>query len=519
MIQIGKNKWVKFTLAAGMLLSTLSACSGSEGNPANTGTSSSSETGGTSSEPVELSIFVNHPWFPVRDWSGSVPELITEKTGVKLKVTIAADDKQLPLMIASGDLPDLVFTATNLDRLADPKISYSWTDLIEQYAPDFNVDAERIAINTASDGKFYTVRNNFATEEEWNAYPNAIINSSALGIRKDMMEELGNPALNNFEDLEKLLGTVKATYPDVIPLMLDINWGFRYFKMQNGVPSAYTDLFEQDGKVQHYLRHPGMLEVYKYMNRLYRNGYMTAENFAFKDTIKDNDYALKGKVFALVDNTNDFDNLNSQITNQGTGYNYSQLTKPLGNDPKEYFASIGWSGVYITKNNKNPEASIKFMQYMFSEEGQKLGFWGIEGQHWKWNEEGQYPELLYKQGDADFINKEAIGLWGLMSNSAALEQVAPGTESSEVKKMAKEHAEFVPALGMLVPNSDTEIGVIRTKLDEMIKNEEIKIYMADSEENAVKFYQELMDKAEKIGLSKYEAWANEKYNTVKDTFK
>jgi putative aldouronate transport system substrate-binding protein len=519
MNQKGRKKWVNLSLVLLLLLVTLAACSGKDGNSGNKGANASSDTPAQSSEPVELSIFVNHPWFPVHDWSGSVPEMITEKTGVKLKVTIAADDKQLPLMIASGDLPDLVFTSTNLDRLADSTISYAWDDLIEQYAPDFQIDPTRIAINTARDGKLYTVRNNFATQEEWDAYPNAVINSSGLGLRKDILEELGNPELNTLEDFENLLGEVKTKYPDMIPLMLDINWGYRYFKMQNAVPSSYTDLYEQDGKVQQYLRHPGMLEVYKYVNGLYRKGYMTGENFAFKDTIKDNDYVLQGKVFAHVDNTNDLDLLNSQIVNQGDDFAYTQLTKPLGSDPKEYYASVGWSGVYITKNNKNPEASIKFMQYMFSEEGQKLGFWGIEGQHWKWNEEGQYPELLYKQGDSDYINKEAIGLWGLMSNSAALEQVAPGTESAEVKKMAKQHAEFVPALGMLVPESDSDIGLIRTKLDEMIKTEEVKIYMAATEEAAVQAYNDMMAKAEQIGISKYEAWANEKYASVKDTFK
>jgi putative aldouronate transport system substrate-binding protein len=333
-----------------------------------------------------------------------------------------------------------------------------------------------------------------------------------------MLAELGNPTVNSLEDFEKLLGTVNKKYPDTIPLMLDINWGIRYFKMQNGVPSAYTDFFEQDGKVHHYLRHLGMLDVYKYINRLYRKGYLTGENFAFKDTIKDNDYALKGKVFALVDNTNDLDNLNSQLVNIGDNHVFKQLTKPLGSHPKEYYASVGWSGVFITKNNKNPRASIKFMQYMFSEEGQKLGFWGIEGKHWKWNAKDQYPELLYKQGDTDYITKEAIGFWGLLSNSAALDQSAPGTESAEVKKMAKKFAEFVPALGMLVPDSDTDVGLIRMKLVEMIKTEEIKIYMADSEEAAVQAYHDMMDKAEQIGLSKYEAWANEKYNSMKDIF-
>ena len=123
--------------------------------------------------------------------------------------------------------------------------------------------------------------------------PNAVINSSALGLRKDMLDELGNPTVNSFEDFEKLLGAVKTKYPDTIPLMLDINWGIRYFKMQNGVPSSYTDFFEQDGKAHQYLRHPGMLEVYKFINRLYQKRIYNRRDFAFNDTVKDDDYVLK----------------------------------------------------------------------------------------------------------------------------------------------------------------------------------------------------------------------------------
>ena len=58
----------------------------------------------TNAEPVEIELFVNHPWWTLREWKGSVPEEITRKTGVKFKITVTADDKQLPLLIASGDL-------------------------------------------------------------------------------------------------------------------------------------------------------------------------------------------------------------------------------------------------------------------------------------------------------------------------------------------------------------------------------------------------------------------------------
>ncbi|ANY67119.1 hypothetical protein BBD42_12085 [Paenibacillus sp. BIHB 4019] len=520
MQQMGRKKRVNSFIVIGMMVSLLSACSGnssSESPAANAGGQVTPSESTSSKEPVELSVFVNHPWFPVKDWSGSIPEMITEKTGVKLKVTVAADDKQLPLMIASGDLPDLVFTSTNLDRLADPAVSYSWNELIEKYAPDFKPDQDRIAINTETDGNFYTIRNNFATQAEWDANPNASVSPGALGIRQDIMDALGKPALNNLQDLENILGQVKAKYPDMIPLMLDKNWGYYYLKQQFGIPTITTDLYEKDGKVSYYINHPKSLDYYKYINSLYRNEYITGENFAFKDTLRDNDYVLKGKVFAEADNTNDIDNMNSQIKLDNNA-KLTQLVKPLGSDAKYYNASVGWSGVYITKENKNPEASIKFMQYMFSEEGQKLGLWGIEGKHYKWNNEGKYPELLYKQGDSDYINKEGIGFWGLMSNSAAIDIADPNIESSHVKKAAKDTMVLVPALGLLVPKSDSEEGVILSKLKEMISTEEVRIFMSDSEESAVKAYNDMLAKAEQIGLSKYEAWLNKKYEEVKPLF-
>jgi len=517
-LMISKKK-VSLLLIISMLVMILSACSSNSNSKSNNVDNTNAGSKGSEQEsvPVELDIFVNHPWFPVKEWSGSIPQLITEKTGVKLNVTVAADDKQLPLMIASGDLPDLIFTSTELDRLADSAISYSWNELIQKYAPDFKVDATRIAINTAADGNFYTIRNNFATQEEWDASPNAIISPGALGFRQDIMEELGNPALRTLEDLENILGQVKAKYPDMIPLLLDKNWGSYYFKYQFGIPTVTTNLYEQDGVVSYFVNHPNTLDYYKYINRLYRNGYITGENFAFKDTLRDNDYVQKGLVFAEVDNVNDIDNMNSQIT-LGDNYKLTHLVNPLGTDTKYYNASVGWSGVFITKENSNPEASIKFMQYMFSEEGQKLGFWGIEGKHYKWNEEKQYPEILYKQGDSEYINSEAIGFWGLMSNSAALDIADPNYDSAKVKKAVKDTMVLVPELGLLIPKSDSEEGVILSKLEAMISTEEVRIFMANSEEEAEKYYQDMLAKAEQIGLSKYEAWLNKKYAEVKPLF-
>ncbi|MDG0791534.1 hypothetical protein OMP38_12125 [Cohnella ginsengisoli] len=98
--------------------SAMTACSKSGGNEGQASASGSAATATSSAtadasgsasaspaactEPVELNMFVDATWYPFQEWSGEVPEAITKATCVKPKVTIATDDKQLALMVASG---------------------------------------------------------------------------------------------------------------------------------------------------------------------------------------------------------------------------------------------------------------------------------------------------------------------------------------------------------------------------------------------------------------------------------
>ena len=59
-----------------------------------------------------LDVFINMSWYPNDSFTGIIPDLIKEETGVDLNVTIATDSNQLGVMIGSGELPDLVFTDT-----------------------------------------------------------------------------------------------------------------------------------------------------------------------------------------------------------------------------------------------------------------------------------------------------------------------------------------------------------------------------------------------------------------------
>ncbi|WP_019637295.1 extracellular solute-binding protein [Paenibacillus fonticola] len=514
------KKVLLLSLIVVLVLTLLSAC-----GKDNTGQKESAGTGnkelGKSGEIKELSLFIDAPWYPVKEWKGPVAEKITEKTGVKLKVTIATDDKQLPLMISSGDLPDLVFTYANIDRMSDSRLSYPWNELIEEYAPDFKIDKTRIAIHTMDDGNFYTVRNSFATHEEMsqNKYAIGSDGNPGIAVREDILEELGNPPINSVEDFAKVLGMVKEKYPDMIPLTMDKDWIEQYFLQQLGVEALLDGWYERDGKVDYAIKQPEMLEFFKFMNSLYRNGYILAENFAYTNDQIDDQYATSGKAFAHSHTVSTADTDNIKIKNNGESFTFKMLPSGLSDEAKVVSTGLGFAGTFITKKNKDPEASIKFIEYLASDEGRKLTMFGVEGEHWTWNEEG-YPDLKYDPSDADFINSNGIKWWYLYNDGVmeGMQGYVPGTQKTQALMERKEITVYKPEIGLIQTQPDSQEKTIKTKIDEMIKNEKVKIYLAKSEEEAVANYENMVKTAEKMELQKLVDWANATYQKKKGLF-
>lgn len=516
-----RGKKARLLLAVVMLMALLSACGGQNTNQSE-GAGADNQTSADDGKIKELSLFIDASWYPVKEWKGPIAEKITEKTGVKLKVTVATDDKQLPLMISSGDLPDLVFTYSNIDRMSDSKLSYPWNELIEKYAPDFKIDDTRIAIHTMDDGNFYTIRNSFATQEEMsqNKYAIGSDGNPGIAVREDLLKELGNPPMQSLDDFVKILGMVKEKYPEMVPLIMDKDWIEQYFLQQLGVEALLDGWYERDGKVDYAIRQPEMLEFFKFMNSLYRNGYILGENFAYTNDQIDDQYALSGKAFAHSHTVSvgDMDNIKSK--NNGDNYTFKMLPSALSEKTKIVSTGLGFAGTFITKKNKDPEASIKLLQYLASDEGKKLTMFGVEGEHWTWNEEG-YPELKYDPSDADFMNNNGIKWWYLYNDGVmeGLQGYVPGTQKTQALMERKEVTVYKPEIGLIQTQPDSSEKTIKTKIDEMVKNEKVKIYLAESEEEAVANYETMIKNAEKLGLQQLVDWANEIYQKKKDLFK
>ena len=167
-------------------------------NSSTTGNSQAAATTATApAEETEFSLFINMTWYWTDQWSGIIPDDLTEKTGVKFNVTRATDDKQLGLMIASDDLPDVVYTDVELNRLSDEKYCYDYGDLIANYAPDWQPGETQVMIakTKSKDGKYYYIPNEVASVEKLRNAKSGAPNFGSLCIRQDILDALGNPPL------------------------------------------------------------------------------------------------------------------------------------------------------------------------------------------------------------------------------------------------------------------------------------------------------------------------------------
>lgn len=471
-----------------------------------------------SDEVVTLDLFVDQSWWPLKDWSGAIPEEITKRTGVKLNITVASDEQQLPIMIASKSFPDLVVTNLQFERMSDPELSYDWQSLIDQYVPEFEIDQERIAVNTASDGEFYSIKNNFSTIEEWEANKEyALTNGSGIAYRADLLEDMGNPTIETMDDFIDVFSQVKENYPDMTPLVLNYpNWAKGYFVYNFGATHGLTE--DENGDLIHALRTEKLKNAYLFMNELYREGIIKPETYAYQNEDQSKSVATSGNAFAYSWTTAAADRLNAE---SGEEMEWKNLPAVINDNAALYRYDTGWQGVFITQNNRNPEASIKLMEFLLSEEGQQLAMWGIEGEHWDWSEDNGYPVFTYDRNNDEVLNELGANWWGLLAGSAVTESLAnfqPGTELTKTNRELNEIVEFNPEIGMVVPNPDSDEQAIETNLENMVENEETKVLLANSQGEAEAAYEEMLNKAEGIGLADYEAWANEKYQEVLQAF-
>lgn len=494
--------------------------------------------------PIKLTIFVNAPENPDGEFSNfwgknPVTQKITEETGVTPEVIYAPDESgsKLNLMIASDDMPDLILMAypDQEKEMIKNGMLLELEELAKTAAPNFMsmmpahmVLSSKLMLDTPG---FYKVLRGWARPEVVNKY-NLAKNAAGPTFVKEVLDEFGNPPIETGDDYINLLKQALAKYPDMIA------HSARYGDTDDdGNPRLVEALmnyggvlrfYEKDGKIRTYFDDPGFVNVVKFANRLYTEKLVFQDEFLADSNVRRANLAA-GKVIAELQE--DYDNLvffGDQLAS-GNKHGFKQYEMldafRINPDRDPAFAAntySGWdNGFVIPKSSKNAERAIRFVEYLFSDDVQRMMMFGVEGIHHDMVDgEPVLRQEFVEAYKADSLKTRAdTGIMYLhfMRNDewqARMYQQIYGAPDYVAKALERTNAFAVDATAFEGLNSypkDSEEMKIFANIKEYYSGEIVKIVIgnpADVESG----YHKLLQELNKLGLERLNEFVNNAYH-------
>jgi putative aldouronate transport system substrate-binding protein len=339
---------------------------------------------------------------------------------------VGGDQQAIPLMIASGQYPDLVYAKGNLTLLIEAGVVIPLDDLIEKkgkYIKELYGEQLVRLRNSLEDPRIYTVGTYPVNPGIWKT-------DGTMQMQHAVLKELGYPAMKTLNDYEKAIKDYMAKYPTIngqktigLSLLLD-TWQW-YIDLSN--PSGFLTGHPDDGQwfvdqrtleAQYKFLHPDTKHFYKWLNRMNVEGVLDPESFTQKEDIWRAKIA-SGRVLGLAYPGWGYGESRSSLINDGME-NRTYAYLPIMADEsytcavlKDYGLSGGW-GIAITTACKDPERAFEFLDWMCSEEAQVLVNWGIEGVNYNVVDgKRTVPDEEQRRADTDpdYGRKTGVGRW------------------------------------------------------------------------------------------------------------
>ncbi|MCL2244095.1 MAG: ABC transporter substrate-binding protein [Treponema sp.] len=319
---------------------------------------------------------------------------ITRQTGVTLNIDRPVGgnyQEVVGLMIASGELPDLIFAKGDLTMLIDAGMVIPLDDLIERKGSNlkklYGNMLGRLK-NTTEDPRIYNVGTYAVHNGMWST-------DGIMQIQHAVLKELGYPRMKTLQDYENAIRTYLQRNPTIngrrtigFSLLID-TWQW-YIDLSN--PSCFLLGYPDDGQwivdqntLEAYYKffHPQAKEYYKWLNRINAEGILDPESF----TQTEDEWRAKiasGRVLGIAYPLWGYEESRQSLVGDGMQERtFAYL--PITLNENYQAASLmdpgfsgGW-GVAITTSCKDPERAFEFLDWMASEEAQVLINWGIQG--------------------------------------------------------------------------------------------------------------------------------------------
>ena len=523
------KKITALLLAAAMAMSALTGCGSAASSDNGNGKDTAAADG-----PVTLTFFDKNSGSNTFD--DDIAKAIMEKTGVAIQVENPTGDplEKLNLMLTGQNYPDIVLMDRGNDivkRYIDAGALIPLNALIDQYGPHIKeMYGDVLTKSRYSDGKNYYLNNWYGVD------PDA---SAGVLMRRDLLAEIvGKERAESPEPFTQseyldILRQFKEKFPeidgkDTIALTLDAadkNYEGTLYGMY-----GMKWLYENGTGLQHRAKDPKYKDAVSFMNTMYTEGLLDKEWVVNKKE----QWVQKlssGSVFSTFGSYWDVDGANASLA-ASVGPDaqfYSYKVVADGVDPSETTyngrSTLGWDAIGITDNCKNPEAAMKLIDFLVSEEGQYLMMWGIEGKHWDMVDGKHVPKPEIVEGflkDPDktkletgirkwtWFIKNGYGSDGTPYDMSTKYQLQPTAEFANQcfgESDAWDTADFTG----IEPSGSTPQGLKWQKVQDIYDQNFPKIVNASSQEEALSSYDAMISEMDAAGLAEVEAFFTKEY--------
>ncbi|MCY9667181.1 extracellular solute-binding protein [Paenibacillus alginolyticus] len=535
------KKTFKVLLSTVLMGSVIAGCSTKE----NTASPSDKPAATTDSKandmtPIKMTFFDKNTGDA---FTNEVAKEITKRTGVTIEIQQPTGNpsEKLNLMLASSDLPDIVL----MDRGGDIVNKYiaagaiiPLDDLIAKYGPNVKkMYGDTLKKTRYTDGKNYYLSN-------WYGPGNEPV--FGMNMRMDWLKQLAPDKVEggkpfSADEFEALLKDFKAKFgkadgKDVFPMTFNgenIGAVLGTFKGMWGMKS----FFEDNGTLKYDVKDPKYKDMLLYLNKLYREGLIDPEWPVNKKQTWEQKIS-NGLVFATPGAYWDLGTSNGVLKKAGGPekqlYSY-KLVGP-GVDPAKTTlgpsSTLGWDAIAITKTNKNPERTMKLIDFLASEEGQYLLMWGIEGVHWDMKDGKHVPRPEVLQGFKDdwdnYVKKTGIRKWTWFIKSG---KGSDGTvydmpvryQRGEIDQMALKNLSDstwdTTVYDNLGPAGGTPDALVSQKVSDIMSQTITKVIISKTDTDASALFDKMLADMKAAGDEKVEKIINDNYKKRLDLWK
>lgn len=393
-----KKRILSAALALTMGIGLFSGCVSVDTGDSGSGSASETLEKVTTSDQYPIETDVELTWWVglnanVAATAGSMNEtefarLLQEKTGVKVKFihpTAGQESEQFNLLIASGELPDIIETNWSRDaggpeKAIKDKVILPLNDYIDKVSPNFKKFLEE---NPDLDAQLKT------DSGKYFMYPmvkkdRQLRSFMGFMVREDLLKRAGLDKPETIDEWEVMLRKFKEMGIKT-PLTMSITNDYQELtSLLMGAFGIKGGLYVKDGKVKFGENEPEYRKFLETMSRWYNEGLLDKE-FVDQDAKRLSAMVVNGEVGAIIGyNGADFGKWIPTLEQNVPGATFTPVAYPTqvkGETPMagQLANPIDGIGAVITPSCKHPEIAARLLDFGYSEAGHMLYNFGEEG--------------------------------------------------------------------------------------------------------------------------------------------